>query len=131
MIPQGDAKALAVLAVLWSRSSPPRFSPGAPPLNVRVFPLLSSRSITDVRMKGVPSIVPATRAVHHNLIIANYFSFGAIDDGSSYFDVHDNFLAYGEHGLKSVRSPRPPSPHHLPHERAPCTYLSVAGGKGG
>lgn len=59
--------------------------------------------ITDVRTPGVASIVPATRAIHRNLIIANYFSFGAIDtdDGSSYFDVHDNFLAYGEHGLKS------------------------------
>jgi hypothetical protein len=59
--------------------------------------------ITDVRTPGRPSIVPATRNIHHNLIIANYFSFSAIDtdDGSAYINVHDNFLAYGDHGLKS------------------------------
>eukprot|EP01051_Picozoa_sp_SAG22_P022393 SAG22_NODE_5342_length_1033_cov_1.055675_1_plen_219_part_00 len=58
--------------------------------------------ITTVR-NGTASIVPATREIHHNFVIANYNSEGAIDtdDGSAYYHVHHNFFAYGANGLKS------------------------------
>ena len=50
--------------------------------------------ITTLR-NGSASIVPADRHIHHNFIIANYNSEGAIDtdDGSAYYSVHDNFFA--------------------------------------
>ena len=50
-----------------------------------------------------PSIVPADRHVHHNLILGNYNSQEAIDtdDGTAYLRIHDNFLAYASNGLKS------------------------------
>ena len=59
--------------------------------------------ITEIRAPGKPSIIPATRAIHGNLVLATYFSFGAIDtdDGSAYYDVYDNFFIYGDNGLKS------------------------------
>jgi hypothetical protein len=59
--------------------------------------------ITEIRTPGKPSIIPAERTIRQNFILANYFSFGAIDtdDGSAYMDVHSNFFAYGEYGLKS------------------------------
>ena len=52
--------------------------------------------ITTLR-NGSASIVPADRRIHHNLIIANYNSEGAIDtdDGSAYYSVYDNFFAMG------------------------------------
>ena len=58
--------------------------------------------ITNLRT-GKPSIVPADRHIHHNFIIANYNSEGAIDtdDGSAYYQTEDNFFAYGANGLKS------------------------------
>ena len=61
-------------------------------------------------MAGEPSIVPATRAIHHKLVIANYFSVGAIDTdgGSVCTDVYANFLACGEHGPEErLRGARP------------------------
>jgi hypothetical protein len=50
--------------------------------------------ITTLR-NGSPSTVPADRQIHHNFIIANYNSEGAIDtdDGSAYYSVYDNFFA--------------------------------------
>lgn len=58
--------------------------------------------ITNIRT-GKPSIIPATRNIHHNFILATYFSQQAIDtdDGSAYYEVYDNFFAYGDNGLKS------------------------------
>ena len=58
--------------------------------------------ITNLRY-GRPSIVPADRQIHHNFVIANYNSEGAIDtdDGSAYYRTHHNFFAYGANGLKS------------------------------
>lgn len=57
--------------------------------------------ITDIRT-GKASIVPADRQIHHNFIIGTYNS-QAIDgdDGSSYFNVYDNFFAYADNGMKS------------------------------
>ena len=58
--------------------------------------------ITNIRT-GKPSIIPATRKIHGNFILANYDSQQAIDtdDGSAYYEVYDNFFAYGDNGLKS------------------------------
>ena len=58
--------------------------------------------ITNLRT-GKPSIIPATRRIHGNFILSTYFSQEAIDtdDGSAYYEVFDNFFAYGDEGLKS------------------------------
>ena len=50
--------------------------------------------ITTIR-NGSASIVPAPRQIDHNFFVANYNSEGAIDtdDGSSYYEVHQNFFA--------------------------------------
>ena len=50
--------------------------------------------ITTLR-NGSASTVPADRHIHHNFVIANYNSEGAIDtdDGSAYYLVYDNFFA--------------------------------------
>jgi len=58
--------------------------------------------VTDLRT-GEPSIIPADRLIHHNFVTANYNSQEAIDtdDGSAYHKVYQNFLAYGDSGLKS------------------------------
>jgi len=47
--------------------------------------------------------VPADRHIHHNFIIGTYNSQETIDtdDGSAYIKVYNNFLAYGDNGLKS------------------------------
>jgi len=57
--------------------------------------------ITTIR-NGTASIVPATRNIHHNFVIANYNSVSAIDndDGSAYYNTHHNVFAYGGFGLK-------------------------------
>ena len=57
--------------------------------------------ITNIRT-GKPSIIPKVRSIHNNFILATYFSQQAIDtdDGSAYYEVYDNFFAYGENGLK-------------------------------
>jgi len=53
--------------------------------------------------KDKPSIIPKNREIHHNLVVATYNSQESIDtdDGSAYIDVHHNFFAYGDNGLKS------------------------------
>merc|ERR1712216_938444 len=53
--------------------------------------------------KDKPSVIPADRHIHHNLILATYNSQQAIDtdDGSAYIRVHDNVLISGDNGLKS------------------------------
>ena len=58
--------------------------------------------ITNIRT-GKPSIIPETRKIHGNFILATYFSQQAIDtdDGSAYYEVYDNFFVYGDNGLKS------------------------------
>lgn len=58
--------------------------------------------ITNIRT-GKPSIIPETRKIHGNFILATYFSQQAIDtdDGSAYYEVFDNFFVYGDNGLKS------------------------------
>ena len=52
---------------------------------------------------GKPSVVPAYRTITRNFIISTYSSQEAIDtdDGSSYYNTHDNFFVYAANGLKS------------------------------
>ena len=65
--------------------------------------------ITNLRY-GRASIVPADRHIHHNFVIANYNSEGAIDtdDGSAYYRTHHNFFAC-KHRLARGR-PEPACP---------------------
>merc|ERR1712196_171460 len=58
--------------------------------------------ITTIR-NGKASIIPALREISHNFILSVYSSQEAIDtdDGSSYYNTHDNFFVYAENGLKS------------------------------
>eukprot|EP01052_Picozoa_sp_SAG31_P035060 SAG31_NODE_4182_length_3495_cov_1.750294_4_plen_304_part_00 len=58
--------------------------------------------ITTIR-SGKPSVIPADRHIHHNLILANYNTVSAIDtdDGSAYYNVTANVFAYGSTALKS------------------------------
>jgi hypothetical protein len=51
----------------------------------------------------MPSIVPKFREIRKNFIIGTYQSQEAIDtdDGSSYYQTHDNYFAFAGHGLKS------------------------------
>lgn len=52
---------------------------------------------------GKPSIVPQFREITQNFIVSTYSSQEAIDtdDGSSYYNTHDNFFVYAANGLKS------------------------------
>eukprot|EP00039_Didymoeca_costata_P026545 m.16129 g.16129 ORF g.16129 m.16129 type:complete len:957 (+) comp5588_c0_seq1:70-2940(+) len=52
---------------------------------------------------GKPSVVPKFREIRHNFIIGTYNSQEDIDtdDGSSYYQTHDNYFAMADHGLKS------------------------------
>jgi len=52
--------------------------------------------LTDVK-DGTPSYSPAYNEIYKNFIMANYDAMGSIDndDGSSWYDVHDNFFPYG------------------------------------
>jgi len=55
--------------------------------------------ITNIR-NGTPSTVPAVNDVHHNMIVSNYNADGGCldnDDGSAYYDIHDNVCYYGGH----------------------------------
>merc|ERR1711988_175636 len=58
--------------------------------------------ITTIR-NGSASIIPALREISHNFIISVYSSQEAIDtdDGSAYYNTHDNFFVYAANGLKS------------------------------
>jgi len=51
---------------------------------------------------GILNLIPMYNRIHHNFIIANYGSGMAIDndDGSSYYDIHDNVFYEGG-GMKS------------------------------
>lgn len=50
------------------------------------------------------SVIPLTRHIHHNFFIGNYNALFAVDtdDGSSYYEVHHNFLVSAGEGLKSI-----------------------------
>ena len=52
---------------------------------------------------GKPTVIPLTRHEHHNFILGTYSTQEAFDtdDGSSYYNTHDNFFAYAANGLKS------------------------------
>merc|ERR1711871_1139221 len=52
---------------------------------------------------GKPSIVPKFREIRKNFIIGVYNRQEDIDtdDGSSYYQTHDNYFAMADHGLKS------------------------------
>ena len=52
---------------------------------------------------GTVTTIKAMDEIAHNFILANYHSLGAIDndDGSSYYNTHDNFFVYGDGGLKN------------------------------
>ena len=69
--------------------------------------------------------MPAERRIHHNFVIANYNSEGAIDtdDGSAYYQTHDNFFALGANGLKSDFGG-----HDNRHTRNIYAYVSVCFG---
>jgi hypothetical protein len=58
--------------------------------------------ITTLRT-GKASIIPADRHIHHNFVLGTYNVQAAIDtdDGSSYYQTYDNFLAYAGNGMKS------------------------------
>merc|ERR1712151_651417 len=58
--------------------------------------------LTTIR-DGTPSMTPATRMIHHNFFIDNYSPQENVDndDGSSYYDTHDNFFVYGGNGMKN------------------------------
>ncbi len=52
---------------------------------------------------GSSSIIPAFQQIHNNFIIGTYQTQEGIDtdDGSSYYNTHDNFFMYGDFGLKN------------------------------
>jgi len=52
---------------------------------------------------GTPSMLMAWREIHHNFFIDNYSPQEDVDndDGSCYYKTHDNFLVYGNRGLKN------------------------------
>ena len=52
---------------------------------------------------GSSSIIPAYQQIHNNFIIGTYQTQEGIDtdDGSSYYNTHDNFFMYGDFGLKN------------------------------
>jgi len=55
--------------------------------------------ITRIR-DGSRSSVPGWNNMHHNFIVANYAADGGCldnDDGSSYYDINNNFCVYGGH----------------------------------
>lgn len=58
--------------------------------------------LTTVRT-GEPSMQMAWREIHHNFFIDNYSQQENVDndDGSAYYKTHDNFLVYGDQGLKN------------------------------
>merc|ERR1711998_737510 len=58
--------------------------------------------LTTIR-DGTPSMTPATRKIHHNFFVDNYSPQENVDndDGSAYYNTHDNFLVYGSRGMKN------------------------------
>merc|ERR1712166_1060878 len=52
---------------------------------------------------GTPSMTPAIRNIHHNFFVDNYSPQENVDndDGSAYYNTHDNFLVYGGQGMKN------------------------------
>ena len=50
-----------------------------------------------------PSMIMEWREIHHNFFIDNYSPQEGVDndDGSAYYLTHDNFLVYGQTGMKS------------------------------
>jgi len=58
--------------------------------------------LTTVR-DGTPSMIMAWRHIHHNFFIDNYSPQENVDndDGSAYYSTHDNFLVYGNRGMKN------------------------------
>merc|ERR1712048_1126283 len=58
--------------------------------------------LTTVRT-GEPSMQMAWREIHHNFLLDNYSPQEGVDndDGSAYYNTHDNFMVYGKQGLKS------------------------------
>eukprot|EP01083_Nonionella_stella_P003656 10523_1 len=59
--------------------------------------------ITRIRNGLTSSIIPAFQQIAHNFIIGTYQTQEGIDtdDGSSYYNTHDNFFVYGDNGLKN------------------------------
>jgi len=58
--------------------------------------------LTTVR-DGTPSMHMAWRDIHHNFFIDNYSPQENVDndDGSAYYNTHDNFFVYGNQGMKN------------------------------
>jgi len=54
-------------------------------------------------ISGAVTTIKQYDEIHHNFIVANYNSLGAVDndDGSSYYHTHHNFFVYGGGGLKN------------------------------
>jgi hypothetical protein len=82
--------------------------------------------ITTAR-NGSASVIPALREIAHNFIISTYSSQEAIDtdDGSSYYNTHDNFFAYAANGLKSDFGGQ-----HNYHERNVYAWVGNCWGSG-
>merc|ERR1712196_63035 len=58
--------------------------------------------LTTIR-DGTPSMTPAIRNIHHNFFIDNYSPQENVDndDGSAYYNTHNNFMVYGGNGMKN------------------------------
>merc|ERR1711998_235747 len=52
---------------------------------------------------GTPSMTMKEREIHHNFFVDNYSPQENVDndDGSAYYDTHDNFFVYGGNGMKN------------------------------
>jgi len=52
---------------------------------------------------GTPSMLMAWREIHHNFFMDNYSPQENVDndDGSAYYNTHDNFFVYGGQGMKN------------------------------
>jgi len=52
---------------------------------------------------GTPSMFMASREIHHNFLIDNYSPQENVDndDGSCFYQTHDNFMVYGGQGMKN------------------------------
>jgi hypothetical protein len=58
--------------------------------------------LTTVRT-GKPDLIMAWREIHHNFFIDNYSPQENVDndDGSCFYKTHDNFMVYGNRGMKN------------------------------
>ena len=89
--------------------------------------------ITELREAGVGSVIPLPRRIHHNFMIGNYNALFNVDtdDGSSYYDVHHNFLVSAGEGLKSICGAHNMQHHHNIYAYIWGSCWQVSGGAPG